>query len=117
MKIVISTTFENLSTRVDGSVRLTFGTQELDSEAAGQVFQLRGKFCKLLISDTNITTEESELVDSLQIESIPKKHSPSKRLRGIMFRVWENSQSLMDFENWYNNEMEKIINSFKQVLD
>ena len=48
MKIVLETIVESISSRVDGSISIKIGTQEMDSSKVGELFSLRGKFVKTL---------------------------------------------------------------------
>lgn len=114
-KIIIEAIVEAISSKVDGTVSIKIGTQELDSSNAGSLFSLRGKFIKVLLSDSNITTLESELVDSTQLVSGKKNKTPSQRLRAVLFRLSEQQQQ--EFEQFYNNELEKIITHYKSKLE
>lgn len=118
MKIVIDCTIEAISSRVDGTVNVKIGTQELDSSKAGELFALRGKYCKVLISDSNITELEQELVDAATIVTGKKMKTPSQRLRAVLYRRLEqtNEGDVTDFENYYALEMNKIIDHFKSKL-
>ena len=62
-------------------------------------------------------------LDSIQEEDIPiedtefQTKTPSQRLRGVLFRVWETEGSKGEFNDYYRTEMERIINHFKNKLD
>lgn len=115
MKIVLAGTLENISTRVDGSVRITFGTQEMDSSKAGDLFQMRGKYTKCLLSDTNITDMEANVVDAERVVGTKKK-SQSARLRAVLFVAWEQSGLQIPFEDYYRTETERMIEIIKAKL-
>ena len=74
---------------------------------AASLFAFRNKFCKVLISDSNITTLESELVDSTQIAAGKKPKSESSRLRAVLFRYHEQSNSELEFEMFYKTEIDE----------
>lgn len=116
MKIILDGIMEGLRTRADGSVSISFGTQELDSSKAGQLFQLRGGYCKVLFSNTNITNLEEEAVDAVPVVGTKKPKSPSQRLRAVLYRLHEQSSSTLDFEEYYRVQMEGIIETFKGNL-
>lgn len=43
--------------------------------------------------------------------------SPSQRLRQVLFTYWQkNASHVAEFDTFYKNEMEKIINHFKAQL-
>lgn len=115
MKIIIEAQIDAIASKVDGTVSIKIGTQELDKNAAGDLFGLRGKHCKVLISDSNITTLESEMIDNTSIVGGKKSKTPSQRLRAVLFRLSEQQQ--VEFETFYNNELEKIITHYKSKLE
>lgn len=117
MKIVLECQIDGIASKVDGTVTIKIGTQELDKSSAGDLFGLRGKHCKVLISDSNITNVEAELVDNTQIAGVKKNKTESQRLRAVLFLVHQQASPDMEFENWYKSEMEKIIAHFKTKLD
>lgn len=116
MKLVLAGTLENISTRNDGTIKFSFGTQELDSAQAGNLFQLRNKYCKCLLSDTNISEMEINVVDSEAMKDGKKVKSASQRLRAVLFRVHEQERIPAPFDDWYNNEMERLIEHYKGQL-
>lgn len=116
MKIIIESTIEKISSKVDGTVTIQISTQELDSASAGNLFALRGKFVKTLISDSNITTLEAETVDSTSLVGGKKNKSESQRLRNVLFLLHAQG-SEMDFETFYRMEYNKIIEHYKTKLD
>lgn len=119
MKIVLDWTLENLSSKVDGSWKLVFSTQELDGNYVGQLSDLKrnqGGFCKGLISNTNITAVEEEMVDQAQVAAVKKNKSESQRLRAVLYLIHQNSDTTAEFDEWYKMEMERIINHYKQKL-
>lgn len=116
MKIVLSGVIENLSTRADGTVKLTFGIQEMDSSNMGQLFEMRNKYCKCLLSDTGVTELEAVAVDSVSIVGTKKK-SPSQRLRAVLYRVHEQTGLNIDFESFYATELERMIEHYKSKLN
>lgn len=118
MKIILESTVDGISSRVDGTVTIKISTQELDSSKAGELFSLRGKFIKCLLSDSNITKLEEELVDSTQLVGSKKNKSQASRLRAVLFRINEqNGGDDTSFEVFYKNETEKLIDHYKKKLD
>lgn len=115
MKIITEGLLEGISTRVDGSIAFKFATQELDPQHAADLFRMRHKYCKILLSDSNISSLEAELVDSAKLVG-NKKKTPSQRLRAVMFLINEQEKFYPDFENYYNQEMEKLITHYKTKL-
>ena len=115
MKIILECQIDGIASKVDGTVSIKIGTQELDKNAAGDLFGLRGKHCKVLISDSNITTIEAELVDNQNMVSGKKHKTESSRLRAVLFLL---SQQLgEDSETYYKQIMNGLIDHYKAKLD
>ena len=117
MKIVIEGVVEGLRTRNDGSIAVTLASQEMDSSQGANLLQLRNKFVKVLLSDSNITPIEEKLVDETSISGGKKAKSPSQRLRAVMFRVHEAYNIKQDFDAWYAGEIERMIEEYKTILN
>ena len=117
MKLIVEGTIEGLRTRNDGSIAVTLASQEMDSSQAANLFQLRNRYVKCLLSDSNISAIEEKLVDETEIQGGKKAKSPGQRLRAVMFRVHEANKNPTDFEVWYKGEMERIIEEYKTVLN
>ena len=117
MKIILECIVDTIASKVDSSISVKISTQELDSRSAGDLFQLRGKFCKVMFSDNNITTLEAEMVDATQLVGGKKNKTESQRLRATLFRLHEQQQSSEDFDVYYRNEMNKIISHYQTKLE
>lgn len=118
MKPVLSGLIEGIKSRVDGSVVVNFATQEIDSTQAAALFEMRGKFCKALFSNTNITAPEELIINETQIQDSRKIKTPSQKLRVVLFRVHEQSGGDKEqFDEWYRIEMERIIDHYKAKLN
>ena len=116
MKLILTGTVEQISTRQDQTIVVKFGTQEIDNDNAARLFQLRNKFCKLLLTDDNITNLESELVSIEPIATDKKNKTPGQRLRSTLYIVHEQMNITEDFDVFYKAEMEKIINHYKTKI-
>lgn len=47
----------------------------------------------------------------------PKKESPSKRLKAVFYKLWEqDSESYKEFEDYYAVKLEKLINHYKKLI-
>lgn len=84
----------------------TFQTQELDNSQLDKLRQY--DFCKLLLSDENITDEMKAFIEAEPIK-IEGKYSKSQILRFIL-------KDIQPGEDFYNSEMDKIINHYKTKL-
>jgi len=116
MSLIISANIEGISTRVDNTIKITLGTQEVSAEQVGSLYQLRNKLVKVLLSDTNINQAEIKATESVELDA-DKKKSPSKRLRAVLFIQWQQVKSNVDFERYYESKMNELINHFKSKLE
>ncbi len=118
MKIVISSILENISTRSDNSVKLVLGTQEMDESNAAQLFGLRNKFVKVLISDTNISPLEERLIDEQKLHDGKKVKTKSQRMRAVLYKLHEQEGGTEEtFDAFYDDKMEMMINQIKGKLE
>lgn len=109
---LIPITVEGIKTRRDKTVSLNLGTQELTPEKAGELFMLNGKFGFAYISAVEPESEDLEIIDTLEPD-MPHK-SPSQRLRGVLYRMWEkNPEGYTDSNLHYLKYMEDIISKYK----
>ncbi len=118
MKIVFDATLEGLSTRADKSIKIILGTQEMSSDEAGKLLDFRNEFVKVMMSNTNISKLEEELVDATPIGNLKKNKTHSQRLRACLFRLHEQlPDESVDFETFYSRWMEGFIDSIKSKLN
>ena|SRR5690606_19939706 len=113
MKITIGSTISKITTMADRSLRLQVDTQELSSEEMAQIFPLYGKYGYFGFA---------EHIDNVDIKDLPPvvvdkdEKSPSQRLRGVLYVLWEQTGKKGTFEVFYRIKMEEIINHFKDKL-
>jgi len=83
-----------------------FHTQELSSEQFKKLIEF--DFCKLLLSDENITDEMKDFIESEPIK-VEGKYSKSQLLRFTL-------NDIQPGEDFYNSEMDKIIKHYKSKV-
>lgn len=115
MKLIFPGIIEKIATRVDKTVCVTLGSQEITNDDAGRLFQMRGAYCKILLSDDNITTLEEEMMVATSVTGTKKK-TQSARLRAVLFVMHEQSGLQISFDDFYNTEMSRIIDHYKTKL-
>lgn len=115
MNVTIPGMVDGLRTLKDGTIKTTLELQEINPEVAARLFSLNNQYVKIYMTTENITQEAIELVDEWEFENESK--SPSKRLRNVLYRLWEQDpQGYEDSELFYRNRMEKLIESIKNKL-
>jgi len=116
--LILNAQVEGLSTRADRTVKIVIGTQE--NVKAAELFALQGQLVSIGISTNELKPEEIELLkdSKFEIDDIPDSKSPSQRMRNVLYRLWEQADGgYSDFNLYYLNKMEIIINHYKEKLD
>jgi hypothetical protein len=117
MSIILAGNITGVSSLKDRSIKMTFVTQEIDNDLAGELYGMNGKFIKVLVSEENVTRDVQETVESFAIEEDAGK-SPSQRLRAILYRNWEkDSEGYKIFNDYCRAKYEVISTHFKKKLD
>ena len=117
MSIILAGNITGISSLKDRSIKITFVTQEIDNELAGELYGLNGNFIKMLVSEEAITKDVREAVENFAIEEDEGK-SPSQRLRAILYRNWEkNNEDYKVFNDYYRAKYEVLCTHFKKKLD
>lgn len=114
--ILLPAIIENISTRRDGTIKVTIGTNELSQGKAGELFALNGKIAAVYISPKE-TISQKEMDQITQIDPEVEKKTQSQRLRAVLFRLWEQKpEGFGDFESFYKNRMNALIEQIKSKL-
>lgn len=114
--ILFAAQVEGLRSRKDKTVALTLGTQELNPEKAGELFNTNGHMvtCYLSVKE-HISDEQIEVIDS--IETPTQGKTPSQRLRAVLYLMWKNNpEGYKDVNLHYLHKMEQIIEHYKTKL-
>jgi hypothetical protein len=112
---LLATTIGGIRSLKDGSLSITFETQEISPGKVGEVYALRNKVAYLYISANQITLPEQKMIDTIEPEMVGK--SPSLRLRNVLFvGHGQNSEGYPDFDSYYKAKMELIISTYKSNL-
>lgn len=112
--VKVSACLEKATTMKDGSVRLTFDTQELTPERCASIFSLKNQMGWLIFCASS--TEEIELPTEMPMEFKDQK-TPSQRLRAVLFVEWSQLGKIGDFDSYYKRKMESFIQGVKDGLD
>lgn len=103
--------------RVDGSWTITFSTNILRPDEKIIVDRMHQQVCCLLIKAAeNIDESEHEAMDSIDLDLIDDKKTPSQRLRNVLFVKWKQEGGDGEFKEYYKVYMEKIIDHYKAKL-
>ena len=102
----------SFSTKADNGASLRFSTNELTDEDFLTLKKAHQQFGWLLFRENPFQPSDVPLEAA---EDITK--TPSKRLRATLFVLWQQTGSQGDFEVFYRDRMEKIIDFVKNKLD
>lgn len=107
----IPATFDRYSSRSDGSMGVSFSTQEASASDLAMIHAHVRQFGWLLFDENEIQSED------IPKEGADEEKSPSKRLRSVLFVLWKQEGEKGDFEIFYRDRMNKLIDWTKSKLD
>lgn len=115
--ILLAAIVEGVSTRRDGTLKISLGCNEMSQSKAGELLTMQNKICAVYISKKE-TVPQSVLdqVDGVDVD-MPGR-TKSQRMRAVLFRIWElDKEGHKTFESYYAWRMEKMIGDLKAHLD
>jgi len=104
-----------VETLADKTLRLRVDTtMELPPEQEALIMQLRNKQGYFVYCEQDI--KQDDLQDLPQIETVKGVKTPSQRLRAVLYLFWKQGTQVQTPEQFYDREMEKIIEHYKGKL-
>ncbi len=110
----VPATVSKVTTMADSCIRLFVDCQEMCPEDRAELMGLYNQLGVFVFSISNIT--EEDIKDLPEVSKRDGK-TKSQRLRGSIFRLWERSTSGKDFDKFYDDYMERLIEKIKEQLD
>jgi hypothetical protein len=104
-----------LSTMSDRGIRIQVDTQELTPEYGAMLFSLKDSFGYFTFTERPIEPDDVDIPDI--VPDFKNEKTPSQRMRGVLYRLWEQKGKINTFEQFYREQMEVIIEHFKGKLD
>lgn len=115
--IILPAYLEKFSSLKDKTYKLTFETNELTPEQLSGIGQTLQQFGYLAFKSEPFKKQEQEMVEGLKSEYDDTKKSKAQRLRGVLYRWFEEDpQGYEVFDDFYNHHLEKVISHFKAKL-
>ena len=118
---------DKVSTLADGSLRIFVGTPELSNETMVNIFSLIKQPGYVLISTNPIKQDQIDAVEKATTDYEFNEKTPSQRLRGVIYKLWDKVQpkqmngngqmEQVEFDLYYKRKMNEIINHLKTKLD
>ena len=116
--ILIPAILEGYRSLKDKTLKLTYETSEPTPEQLYQIANLSQKYGFLAFKEDTLKTDEIKLLDSLKSDTDDYGKTPGQRLRGVLYRLWEQEPlGYKTFTDYYNRRMEELITHYKNKLD
>jgi hypothetical protein len=115
MTQAIPATISKLSTMADRGIRVQIDTQELTPEYGALLFSLKDSFGYFTFTERPIEADEVEVPE--YVPDFKNEKSPSQRLRAVLYLMWQNTDKKISSEQFYREQMDKIIEHYKGKLD
>jgi hypothetical protein len=103
-----------ITTMSDRGLRLQVDTQELGGEDKAELMSLHEKMGVFVFSESDIQEKDLKNLPEVKIERGEK--TPSQRLRGVLYRVWEQEKTHKTFDDYYRSYMSNLIETLKEKL-
>ena len=118
-QLILSVTFEKLSTRADKSISLHFSTQELTPDHMSKLLEHLHQYSHMLIKGTDIEDKDMQEMDAVGVDpdEFVKGKTPGQRLRSVLYLLAKQQDKEKDFELYYKQKMELLITQIKEKLD
>jgi len=106
--------FDGFRTLKDRTFNFNFCSQEPTTQQIASLCDVRHQFGELqfAVGDDAVLEEPIKL-----ISPGPQGKSQSQRLRAVIFRYHQTLGSELEFEEFYKQQMEKLIDWYKSKLD
>lgn len=116
--ILIPAQLESYRSLKDKTLKVTFETNELNPQETLDIISGTGEFGYLAFKVEPFKREEKEMIEKLEAGYEDKGKTPSQRLRGVLYVLYEKDHEGFDtFTRFYDHHMEKIIGHYKGKLD
>lgn len=116
--LILPAFLESYRSLKDRTLKLVYETSELSPEQISTLHQSVNKSGFLAFNTEPFNTKNLAFLSDMEVDYDDPQKTPSKRLRGVLYRNWEKeSEGYKTFEDYYRSKMEVIIVHFKGKLD
>ena len=117
MLIQFQATIRKIETIADRGLRLRVDTQELPGDSVAVLYALKDGFGSMAfkVGDAAFTEDEAMEIPDVKVEFSTK--SPSERFRNVLYVFHKQKKITENFNTWYVNYMENLIQEIKDQLD
>lgn len=113
-KVKLSAQLLKVESRSDRTYKLIFNTQELQGEEAANLLPLLMSQGWLLFAPQELDDED---VPDYKPDRLTGNKSQAARIRGALYRKWEQLGKKGDFETYYNIATERFLDQIKATLE
>jgi len=115
--IILQAILEKVATRKDKTLSITLGTNELSPSEAAELMTSSQSFVYVAIKKDEFRSIETNAIEQADLD-FPERKSQCQRLRGVMFKLWEqDGEGFKDFDAYYKHHTERIIAHYKTKID
>ena len=119
--LLVPAILDTFASLKDKTIKLTFYCNELTPQQLMKVAENAQQFGFLAFKNEKFKTNELDSIDKLDTEYQSKGKSNSQRLRSVLYLTYEQKNNRfkdgMNFNEFYDFEMNKIIEHYKNKLD
>jgi hypothetical protein len=116
--LIIPSILSTFTSLKDKTLKLVFETNEVTPEQMTNIAKNLQQFGYLAFKKEAFKQSDTDALKSLDTEYQSKGKSNSQRLRSVLWIAFgQNKKGYNDFNEYYDSEMNKIIEHYKNKLD
>ncbi len=116
--LIIPAQLSTYSSLKDRTLKIVFETLEPTPEQLTGIALTQQKFGYLAFKIDKFKQIEKDVINKLKSDYQEQGKSKAQRLRAVLYRYFEQDNKGYEvFDDFYNNQMETLINHFKTKLD
>jgi len=116
--IIFPAILESFRSLKDKTLKVTFETNEVTPEQLTGIGQSLNNFGFVAFKETPFKDKDKEVMEGLEPDYNETGKTPAQRLRGVFYRLYEQSpEGFKTFTTYYEHHMEILTNHFKSKLD
>ena len=116
--LIIACVLESYRSLKDRTLKLTFETNEPNPDQMADIQRSIMNAGFLAFNVDPFSSSQEKYPTEMEVDYDDPKKTPSKRLRGVLYRNFEQEpKGYKTFNDYYNSQMELLIMHFKNNLD
>lgn len=116
--LIIPGVLESYRSLKDRTLKLTFETAEPNPDQMADIQRSIMNAGYIAFNVDPFSSSQEKYLTEMEVDYDDPKKTPSKRLRGVLYRNFEQEpKGYKTFNDYYNSQMELLIMHFKNNLD